>query len=30
MHTVATGSGGHLGLYRIETQVTSGNGTLKS
>ena len=29
MHTVATGSGGHLGLYRIETQVTSGNGSLK-
>ncbi len=29
MHTVATGSGGHLGLYRIETQVTSGNGGLK-
>lgn len=30
MHTVATGGGGHLGLYRIETQVTSGNGTLKT
>ena len=30
MHTVATGSGGHLGLYRLETQVTSGNGTLKT
>src|SRR3954464_9723752 len=30
MHTVATGSGGHLGLYRIETQVTSGNGALKT
>jgi ATP-dependent Lon protease len=29
MHTVATGSNGHLGLYRIETQVTSGNGSLK-
>jgi ATP-dependent Lon protease len=29
LHTVATGSGGHLGLYRIETQVTSGNGALK-
>ena len=29
MHTVATGSGGHLGLYRIETQVTPGNGALK-
>ncbi|MEW6207016.1 MAG: protease Lon-related BREX system protein BrxL [Acidobacteriota bacterium] len=30
MHTVATGSVGHLGLYRIETQVTSGNGSLKT
>jgi len=30
MHTVGTGSGGHLGLYRIETQVTPGNGTLKT
>jgi ATP-dependent Lon protease len=30
MHTVATGSGGHLGLYRLETQVTSGNGTLRT
>jgi ATP-dependent Lon protease len=30
MHTVATGSVGHLGLYRLETQVTSGNGTLKT
>lgn len=29
MHTIATGSGGHLGLYRLETQVTAGNGTLK-
>ncbi len=29
MHTVATGSGGHLGLYRIENQVTPGNGSLK-
>lgn len=28
LHTVAVGSGGHLGLYRIETQVTSGNGKL--
>jgi len=26
LHTVATGSGGHLGLYRLETQVTSGSG----
>lgn len=30
MHTVATGSAGHLGLYRIETQVTSGNGALQT
>src|SRR5437660_1758353 len=30
MHTVATGSGGHLGLYRLETQVTVGNGALKT
>jgi len=30
MHTVATGSGGHLGLYRLETQVTAGNGSLKT
>jgi ATP-dependent Lon protease len=29
MHTVAAGSVGHLGLYRIETQVTAGNGSLK-
>ena len=29
LHTVARGSGGHLGLYRLETQVTSGNGQLK-
>lgn len=29
LHTVATGSAGHLGLYRVETQVTSGSGTLK-
>ncbi len=29
LHTVATGSGGHLGLYRLETQVTAGNGSLK-
>jgi len=28
LHTVATGSCGHLGLYRIETQVTAGNGSL--
>jgi len=30
MHTIATGSGGHLGLYRLETQVTAGNGALKT
>ena len=30
MHTVATGGRSHLGLYRLETQVTSGNGTLKT
>ncbi len=29
-HTIATGAGGHLGLYRLETQVTSGNGALKT
>ena len=26
LHTVATGSGGHQGLYRLETQTTAGNG----
>ncbi|WP_005031453.1 protease Lon-related BREX system protein BrxL [Holophaga foetida] len=30
LHTVANGSSGHLGLYRIETQVTSGSGALKT
>jgi ATP-dependent Lon protease len=30
MHTVATGSGGHIGLYRLETQATAGNGSLKT
>ena len=30
MHTVATGSNGHLGLYRLETQVTAGNGALRT
>jgi ATP-dependent Lon protease len=30
MHTVATGAGGHLGLYRLETQVMAGNGSLKT
>jgi ATP-dependent Lon protease len=29
LYTVARGSGGHLGLYRLETQVTAGNGNLK-
>ena len=29
LHTITTGSGGHLGLYRVETQVTAGNGSLK-
>lgn len=29
LHTVTTGSSGHLGLYRLETQITSGNGSLK-
>ena len=28
LHTIATGSSGHLGVYRIETQVTAGNGRL--
>ncbi|MGO9809529.1 MAG: protease Lon-related BREX system protein BrxL [Isosphaeraceae bacterium] len=30
LHTVATGSAGRLGLYRIETQVTAGSGSLKT
>ncbi len=29
LYTVARGSGGHLGLYRMETQVTAGTGQLK-
>jgi len=29
LHTVTRGSSGHLGLYRIETQVTAGSGQLK-
>ena len=29
LHTVARGNGGHLGLYRLETQVTQGNGQMK-
>ena len=28
LHTIATGSSGHLGVYRIETQITAGNGKL--
>jgi ATP-dependent Lon protease len=28
LHTIAPGSDGHLGLYRLETQVTPGNGKL--
>ena len=28
LHTVATGISSHLGLYRIETQITAGNGKL--
>ena len=30
LHTVATGSSAHLGLYRFETQVTAGNGKLST
>lgn len=26
LHTIGTGAGGHLGLYRLETQITAGNG----
>lgn len=29
LYTVGRGSNGHLGLYRLETQVTAGNGQLK-
>ena len=29
LHTVARGSGGHLGLYRLETQATAGTGQIK-
>jgi len=29
LHTVGRGSNGHLGLYRLETQMTSGSGQLK-
>lgn len=28
LHTIATGASGHLGLYRLETQTTAGNGKL--
>ena len=28
LHTIANGSSGHLGVFRIETQVTAGNGKL--
>lgn len=28
LHTVATGNSNHLGLYRLETQITPGNGSL--
>ena len=28
LHTIATASSGHLGVYRIETQITAGNGKL--
>ena len=30
VHTVATGQSGHLGLYRLETQSTAGNGKLNT
>lgn len=30
VYTVATGSNGHLGLYRLETQATAGNGKLNT
>lgn len=30
LHTVASGTGSHPGLYRLETQVTPGNGSLKT
>ena len=28
LHTIATGASVHLGVYRIETQITAGNGKL--
>ena len=30
VHLVSNGSSGHLGLYRLETQVTAGNGKLNT
>lgn len=30
LHTVATGSGAYIGLYRLETQITAGNGSLRT
>ncbi len=30
LHTVAHGSSGHLGLYRLETQVTAGSGAVRT
>lgn len=29
IHTVARGSNGHLGLYRLETQMSPGNGSIR-
>ena len=29
VHTVARGSNGHLGLYRLETQMSPGNGSIR-
>jgi ATP-dependent Lon protease len=30
LHTVAPGTGGHLGVFRIETQITAGYGAFKT
>ena len=30
LHTVAHGSSSHLGLYRLETQITAGNGAFRT
>lgn len=30
LHTIAHGSSSHLGLYRLETQISSGNGSLQT